>query len=202
VDPARLGVWGISYSGGHALILAAIDPRIRAIVSQIPVIDGFENMRRAHGTIGYRSLWQLILDDRASRYDSGERLYLPHAAPDPTTEVSAWPFPETYETFRAIKESTAPLYENRSTVESVDLLMRYDVGPFVARIYDTPTLMIVAEGDDLTLWDLEIEAFNAIPTIRKRLQVIPHTTHMTLYSDKDKLTVAAEHARDWFLETL
>jgi uncharacterized protein len=202
VDPARLGVWGISYSGGHALVLAAIDPRIRAIVSQIPVIDGFENMRRAHGTMGYRNLWQLILEDRASRYESGERLYLPHAAPDPVKEVSAWPFPETYETFRAIKESTAPLYENRSTVESVDLLMRYDVGPFVARIYDTPTLMIVAEGDDLTLWDLEMGAFNAIPTTRKRLDVIPHTTHMTLYSDKNKLTVAAECARDWFLETL
>lgn len=201
VDPERLGVWGISYSGGHALILAAVDPRIKAIVSQIPVVDGYENMRRAHGTMSYRRLWDLIGEDRRSRYE-GKRLYLPHAAPDPTTEVSAWPFPETYTTFKAIKDSSAPLYENRSTVESVDLLMRYDVGPFVRRIYDTPTLMIVAEGDDLTLWDLEIAAFNAIPSARKRLEVLPHTTHMTLYSDADKLTVAAGHARDWFVETL
>jgi hypothetical protein len=36
--------------------------------------------------------------------------------------------------------------------------MNYDVGPFVKRNYNTPTLMIVAEGDDLTLWDLEIGA--------------------------------------------
>jgi dipeptidyl aminopeptidase/acylaminoacyl peptidase len=64
VDPDRLGVWGISYSGGHVLVLAAIDPRVRAIVSQIPVIDGYENMRRAHGTIEYRALWDLILRDR------------------------------------------------------------------------------------------------------------------------------------------
>jgi pimeloyl-ACP methyl ester carboxylesterase len=202
VDAARLGVWGISYSGGHALILAAIDPRIRSIVSQIPVVDGYRNMRRVHGTMGYRRLWDLILEDRGSRYERGERLYLPHAAPDPSAEVSAWPFPETYETFRDIKEDRAPLYQNRSSVESVDLLMRYDVGPFVRRIYDTPTLMIVAEGDDLTLWDLEIEAFNAVPTTHKRLVVLPHTTHMTLYSDKDKLTVAAGHATDWFVETL
>lgn len=201
VDPDRLGVWGISYSGGHALILAAVDPRVRAIVSQIPVVAGYENMRRAHGTMSYRKLWELIREDRRSRYD-GKRLYLPHAAPDPNTEVSAWPFPETYETFKAIRESSAPLYENRSTVESVDLLMRYDVGPFVGRIYDTPTLMIVAEGDDLTLWDLEIAAYHAIPSARKRLEVLPHTTHMTLYSDADKLTVAAGHARDWFVETL
>lgn len=201
-DRDRLGVWGISYSGGHALILAAIDPRVRSIVSQIPVVDGYENMRRAHGTMSYRRLWERLLEDRRSRYESGKRLYLPHATAHPEREISAWPFPETYETFRAIKESSAPLYENRSSLESVDLLMRYDVGPFVKRIYDVPTLMVVAEGDDLTLWDLEIASFNAIATARKRLEVIGHATHMTLYSDKDKLQLAAELARDHFRETL
>jgi hypothetical protein len=72
----------------------------------------------------------------------------------------------------------------------------------VRRLYDTPTLMIVAEGDDLTLWDLEIAAYNAIPSARKRLEVVPHTTHMKLYSDENKLAEAAGHARDWFAKTL
>jgi hypothetical protein len=203
VDPHRIGIWGISYSGGHALILAAIDPRVKSIVSQIPVIDGYENMRRAHGTMEYRRLWDLILEDRKLRYERpGERLYLPHATENPEAEVSAWPFPETVRTFTAIKNSEAPLYQNRSTVESVDLLMTYDVGPFVKRIYNTPTFMIVAEGDDLTLWDLEIGAFNAIPSGRKRLHVLPHTTHMTLYSDQSKVKTAAMLATDWFQETL
>lgn len=202
-DADRLGVWGISYSGGHALILAAIDPRVKAIVSQIPVIDGFENMRRAHGTMEYRALWDLILKDRALRFDKpGERLYLPHATENSAEEVSSWPFPETVRTFMAIKEAEAPLYENRSTVESVDLLLNYDVGPFVKRIYDTPTLMIVAEGDDLTLWDLEIDAFNRIPTTKKKLEVLPHTSHMTLYSDKSKVEAAAAHATAWFKDQL
>ena len=203
VDSQRVGVWGISYSGGHALILAAIDPRVKSIVSQIPVIDGYENMRRAHGTMEYRRLWDLVLKDRKLRYErAGERLYLPHATENSEAEVSAWPFPETVRTFTAIKNSEAPLYQNRSTVESVDLLMTYDVGPFVKRIYNTPTFMIVAEGDDLTLWDLEIGAFNAIPSARKKLHVLPHTTHMTLYSDQSKVKTAAKLATDWFSETL
>lgn len=203
VDPDRLGVWGISYSGGHALILAAIDPRVKTIVSQIPVIDGYENMRRAHGTMEYRALWDLVLKDRKLRYEKpGERLYLPHATENSAAEISSWPFPETVRTFMAIKASEALLYENRSTVESVDLLMNYDVGPFVKRILNTPTLMIVAEGDDLTLWDLEIGAFNQIPTTKKKLEVLPHTSHMTLYSDQSKVKVAAAMARDWFVETL
>jgi pimeloyl-ACP methyl ester carboxylesterase len=203
VDPHRIGVWGISYSGGHALILAAIDPRVKSIVSQIPVIDGYENMRRAHGTMEFRRLWDLVLKDRKLRYERpGERLYLPHATENSEAEVSSWPFPETVRTFMAIKAKEAPLYENKSTVESVDLLMNYDVGPFVKRIYNTPTFMIVAEGDDLTLWDLEINAFNAVPSARKKLHVLPHTSHMTLYSDASKVETAAKLATGWFSETL
>lgn len=203
IDAERLGAWGISYSGGHVLVLAATDPRIRAIVSQIPVVDGYRNMRRVHGTMGYRRLWQAVLEDRRLRYeDPAKRLYLPHASTDPENELSAWPFPETRTTFAALQETEAPLYQNSSTMESVDLLLNYSVDPFVSRIYDTPTLMIVAEGDDLTLWDLEIEAYNAIPTTKKHLVVLPHTTHMTLYSDRDKLAVAAAEASQWFAHHL
>ncbi len=203
VDGERLGAWGISYSGGHVLVLAATDPRVKVIVSQIPVVDGYRNMRRVHGTMGYRRLWQTILEDRAIRYeDSAKRLFLPHASPTPETEISSWPFPETYHTFKALKESEAPLYENSSTVESVDLLLNYDVMPFVSRVLDTPTLMIVAEGDDLTLWDLEIGAYNALPVADKKLTVLPHTTHMTLYSDQSKLQRAAAAATEWFVEHL
>ena len=203
VDAERLGAWGISYSGGHVLILAAIDPRVRTIVSQIPVIDGYHNMRRVHGTMGYRKLWDLILEDRRNRYaDPATRLYIPHATAEPDRDLSTWPFPETYETFRMLKEREAPMYENRSTVESVDLLLNYDVMPFVRRIYDTPTLMVVASGDDLTLWDLEIAAYNALPTADRKLTVLPHTTHMTLYSDRAKLDVAAAAATEWFTSRL
>jgi uncharacterized protein len=203
IDADRLGAWGISYSGGHVLVLAATDPRIRAIVSQIPVVDGYRNMRRVHGTMGYRRLWEAILEDRRLRYDDpAKRLYLPHASTDPEHELSSWPFPETRTTFAALQETEAPLYQNSSTMESVDLLLNYSVAPFVTRIYDTPTLMIVAEGDDLTLWDLEIESYNAIPTTKKQLVVLPHTTHMTLYSDRDKLSVAAAEASQWFVRHL
>ena len=203
IDADRLAVWGISYSGGHALILGATDPRVKCLVSQIPVVDGYENMRRAHGSIGYRRLWQTIIEDRALRYDKpGERLHIPHATAEPAEDLGTWPFPETYHTFKALQETEAPQYQNRSTVESVDLLLEYDVLPFARRIYDTPSLMIVAEADDLTLWDLEIGAFNVIPTMKKKLVTLPHTTHMTLYSDQAKLAAAAAHATSWLAEHL
>jgi hypothetical protein len=202
VDAERIGVWGLSYSGGHALIVGATDPRVKCIASQIPVVDGYRNMRRVHGTIGFRAFEQLLLDDRRRRFATGEDGFLPHAAPDPATEVSTWPFPETYETFKALKASDAPAYENRSTIESAELLMSYSVEPFLPRLLNTPTLVVVAEKDDLTLWDLEIEAYNRIPTASKRLVVVGDSTHMTLYSDRSLLEQAARAATDWFLEHL
>ena len=37
VDPSRIAVWGDSLSGGEALIVAAVDERVAAVVAQVPV---------------------------------------------------------------------------------------------------------------------------------------------------------------------
>src|SRR5216117_1681051 len=46
IDRDRIAVWGSSYSGGHALVLGAIDRRVKAVVSQVPLISGFRNVQR------------------------------------------------------------------------------------------------------------------------------------------------------------
>ncbi|MDE2420102.1 MAG: alpha/beta fold hydrolase [Gammaproteobacteria bacterium] len=40
VDPNRIALWGTSYSGGHIVAVAAQDPRIAAVVSMTPAMDG------------------------------------------------------------------------------------------------------------------------------------------------------------------
>jgi len=61
-DTSRIGLWGSSYSGGHVVYAAARDPRVKALVSQVPALDsrqldrvaGYEeSTRRARGEIGY-----------------------------------------------------------------------------------------------------------------------------------------------------
>lgn len=39
VDADRIGLWGISFSGGHVIYLSHMDPKIRAVVAQVPAID-------------------------------------------------------------------------------------------------------------------------------------------------------------------
>lgn len=36
IDPARIGLWGTSYSAAHALQVAATDRRVKAVVAQVP----------------------------------------------------------------------------------------------------------------------------------------------------------------------
>jgi hypothetical protein len=40
IDRDRIGVWGSSFAGGHSLVTAALDARVKAVVIQIPGIGG------------------------------------------------------------------------------------------------------------------------------------------------------------------
>ncbi|MFI6367705.1 alpha/beta hydrolase [Nocardia sp. NPDC050630] len=44
VDPDRIAAWGSSYGGGHALAVAADDPRIAAVVAQVAAVDGLVSL--------------------------------------------------------------------------------------------------------------------------------------------------------------
>lgn len=201
IDPERIGAWGISYSGGHVLILGAIDSRVRAICAVVPTVDGYQNMRLAHGTLGLRRLQEALLEARRKLYETGEHTYFAHQ-PEAEGELATWPFPTSRVTFARLKETQAPAYEGRATAASTEMLLAYSVAPYMERLLATPTLMVVAEGDDHTHWDLAANAYDAIPGERKRIHVVPKSTHLTLYEDEDAVASVAAVASTWFAEHL
>ena len=62
--------------------------------------------------------------------------------------------------------------------------------------------LIIAQGDDITMEDMEVEAFHQIRTPVKRLVVLPETSHMTLYSDLSRLELASRAAASWYTDHL
>jgi dipeptidyl aminopeptidase/acylaminoacyl peptidase len=42
IDLKRIALWGSSFSGGHVLVIAARDPGISAVISQVPFVDGVD----------------------------------------------------------------------------------------------------------------------------------------------------------------
>lgn len=204
LDSDRIGAWGISYSGGHVLILGAIDPRVKVVVSNVPVMNGYETMWRVHGTERFRKLKDLILEDRRHRMATGEYTYMGMSGTpaNPDAAMTTWPFDEVRVVFEELKETQAPRHEHRNTVVSVENLMKYDSGPYAARIINKPVMMIVAKDDDITMWDQEIAAFDSIQSPDKELVILPATDHMTLYSNLTALDYAAKAAGSWFTRHL
>lgn len=56
VDPDRIALWGTSFSGGHVLVMAAEDSRIKAIISQVPFVDGLTSLKSTSLFQGVRLL--------------------------------------------------------------------------------------------------------------------------------------------------
>src|SRR5262245_58499213 len=52
VDRARVGVWGAGMAGGHVIVVAATDARVKAAVAQTPVIEGKDTPRKASAPAG------------------------------------------------------------------------------------------------------------------------------------------------------
>jgi len=198
IDHDRTGIWGISYSGGHVLILSAIDQRIAFAISTIPVVDGFTTIRRCHGERRFADLMKHLAEDRRMRFETGKpSAYMPMSSQYPHEEISSWPYPHVNRIFNEIKQNEAPRHEHYNTVESVELLLQYKVEPFCRRIIDTPVLMTVAKGDNITSADLETEAFNAVLNPNKTLATIEGVDHMSLYSNREHLAKVGGVQAGW-----
>ena len=169
VDGERVGIWGTSYSGGHVLALGALDRRVKCVVSQVPLIDGWANLHRIVVDEDAAGLLEALRGDREGRFESGEVNYVPVVAED---RNCALPTADSYEWFTKTHEEMAPSWENRVTMESIEQFLAYSPGTYISRISPTPLLMVVAENDVLTPTDLAVAAFERALQ-PKRLEIIP-----------------------------
>jgi uncharacterized protein len=67
VDSKRIGLWGTSYAGGHALVLGATDHRIACVVSQVPTISGYQQGLRRVAPEGVAALEAALNDDERAQ---------------------------------------------------------------------------------------------------------------------------------------
>jgi hypothetical protein len=152
VDPDRIGLWGFSYSGGHVLHLAAFDPRVKAVVAQMPAVNAFLNSRRLTPPLQLDELTKLLSQDRIKRYQTGEVSYLPLVAPPGQPCFLATP--DAFAWAEATKSASKGRWENRITFESIEHCLYYESVPHPEAIFPTPLCLIVGEKDFLAAPDL------------------------------------------------
>jgi len=193
----RIGVWGSSYSGGHVLVVAAIDRRVKAVVAQVPLVSGHDNFRalvRADLIAGFQAGF---VADREARYRGDPPAMVPVVAEDPLAP-SALPTSDSWQWFTETAKTRAPSWRNEVTLRSVEMFTEYEPVGHLPYISPTPLLMLPAIGDHLTPADLTIAAFEQARE-PKKLTILPGG-HFDAYVKGFEPSSA--QARDWFVEHL
>jgi fermentation-respiration switch protein FrsA (DUF1100 family) len=198
VDRDRIGVWGSSYSGGHVLVIGAIDRRVKCVVAQVPLISGYRNILRLVRSDFLAGLRASLDQDREARLTGQPPAMLPVVSEDPLG-AAALPTPDSYRWFTETGRTRAPTWRNEVTLRTIDLLMEYEPGAYIERIAPTPLLMVVAAGDHLTPADLALEAYNRALE-PKRLVLLP-SGHFDAYVG-DGFLQASSAEREWLVQHL
>jgi uncharacterized protein len=196
IDGERLGIWGTSFAGGQVLQIAAFDRRVKAVVSQVPAISLWREIRRTTSPEAREALLARLAKDRLARYESGVSEHIKITAPADTPSVLG---PSGYE-WHAATETAHPTFHNEITVASLDAVYEFDPGIFVESISPTPLLMIVAARDQTAPAYLAEEAFGRALEPKKLVRY--DGDHYDVYDDPATLRMVAEQARDFFVQHL
>src|SRR3954471_4064537 len=151
LDSDRIGLWGSSYSGGNVLAVAAVDRRVKAVVSQVPFISGHDQFVLGNGEGALAAINQNMDQDRQNRLKGEDpgRIALVRMPTDPADHVVLFEDQADYEYLVGGPEGPAAGWINSVTIRSTGRALAYDVRPLMRRISPTPLMMIVA-GDDQT----------------------------------------------------
>ena len=196
VDPDRIGLWGTSYAGGHALVLGATDRRLACIVAQVPTISGYQQGLRRIAPESVAALEGALNDD--------ERAQLRGEPPRCQAIVNAdSAVPAAYRTKEAIDFYLQPLgdgtkWKNAVTARSTRLARMYEPGAWVSRVSPTPLLMVVASHDAITLTDLALAAYER--ALEPKRLVVISGGHFAPYLSE--FHISSDAAIDWFRQHL
>lgn len=195
VDASRIGVWGSSFAGGHAITLGASDHRVKCVVAQVPMISGHETVRRMFLANRAAKLDKLFTEDRLARMNGAAPKRIPVFSTE--DEICSLP-PQVSDRFIKASEDEDPLWKNEVTLRSLELMGEYEPGAIIHLVETTPILMIVGLKDTITPADVALNAYNRALE-PKKLLTYPGGHFAAYYQFFDQTCPAA---RDWFLQHL
>jgi fermentation-respiration switch protein FrsA (DUF1100 family) len=196
-DPEQIGIWGSSYSGGRALVVGAIDRRVKCVVAQVPLISGHANARRLIRAYFIAGLQKMFDGDRRARMQGKPPAMIPVVSEDPAGPA-ALPTPDSWTWFTETGRNRAPSWRNEVTLRSVEMFTEYEPGSYIQFVSPTPLIMVVALGDHLTVADQALAAYERALE-PKRLVMLP-AGHFDAYVAG--FEAASRPATEWFVQYL
>jgi fermentation-respiration switch protein FrsA (DUF1100 family) len=199
VDKDHIGIWGSSYSGGHVIVVAAIDRRVKCVVSQVPYLGGFENSRQLVTPLALVGLRQAFDADRLARYKGEAPQYLPVVPTEPNGTMPILPHEPARLFFVAMRDR-APTWKNLATLRSAEYFIDYDPSPYIGQIAPTPLLLLVTDRDTIVPADIALRIFNQQALEPKKVVIVPGE-HFDVYTGRG-FTLSSQAELAWFRQWL
>jgi uncharacterized protein len=174
VDPERLGIYGTSYGGATVVWVAAIDPRVKCVVSVVGIGNGARWMRSVRRPDEWHDLLERSRRDRVKRALDGESEIVDR-------EEILLPDRQSAE-LAAVARRNNPAAVSRIPLEYVDETVQFNPEWVVDRIAPRPVLFITT-GDDRLVPPEESAQLYARAGDPKRLVVLKGYGHYEVYAE-------------------
>jgi fermentation-respiration switch protein FrsA (DUF1100 family) len=172
VDAARLGIYGTSYGGATVVFVAAVDPRVKCVVSVVGVGNGARWMRSVRRPDEYHDLLTRAAADRDKRVLTGV------SALADRNEILL-PDRQSAELGAAARRDN-PAAVTLLPLEFVDDTLGFNPEWIVDRIAPRPVLFITTD-DDRLVPPQESEAMFARAGEPKKLVILKGFGHYEIY---------------------
>lgn len=181
IAPEKVGVWGGSYSGGHAIVVSALDSRVKCYVAMTPYLSGHELVKH-HSAATSQFLQQQFNTDRFNRLNGKVPAMIPVATNKQGDFVAvgskhAWDFVQTFPSY-------APTYQNVVTLKSLEMELEYEPGSYIERTGAKPKLFLIALQDELIPEHLISNAYDRAAEPKNLVRFEGH--HFSAYLEKRK----------------
>ena len=174
VDPERIGYWGSSYSGAHAIWLAAHEDRLRCVIAQVPAADSISLTQTSWQASSAEEILEMA-SEQARRQARGEISPIPqgtYKAPN----LQGWTRLDKVVTYRPVEDAGS---------------------------INIPILVMDAENEELfdrhIAGELAVKRAKANGAPAEYI-VVPGITHYGIYSQAYEESM--KHALAWFAKHL
>ena len=190
VDTNRIGLWGGSYSGSHALVAASLENRVRCVVAMTPFVSGSAHWQSLSDKMRIR-LSALFEKEEEQLQASEQPSLIPVVSNDPHV-FCMLPGPSAYQ-FGMFCKQQSEYWRNEVTLNSLAMHFRYDPIRWVPDI-QAPVLMQIAEEDELIPASESKRLYQALHVV-KEFRTIPGNHFSPYQTCRD---LAMTQAINWF----
>ncbi len=188
VEAEQIGVFGSGGTGGgNAILLAAVDARVRCAVGQVPVADGSDWLRRMRTPQQWEEFLGRLALDRAHRAinGTGERVH-------PREEIM---IPSAERRTTSVKRDVDGRIPTEVPLAAADEILRYRPIDVVGLIAPRPLLIVAVDADTVTPDDHATDLYAAAGPPKKLIMQF-NTTHYAAYDQYGAEVIP--HIVSWF----